>query len=142
MEQVIKIGRNQANEIIETRKPLGAFYFEEGGKFIGIDNTEGESFVEEFKDKESCIAWLSDTNIIYHTQFDYGKSLQEIRESQETDNRKRYEVVIKEELVTSKVIRANSKEEAIQKAKDLYENEEITLDWSDFNDVLFKADRA
>lgn len=81
---VTKINQSKANEIIETRKPLGAFYYEEGGRFIGIDNTAGESFVEEFKDKETCIAWLSDTNLIYHTQLDFGKSLKEIKESQET----------------------------------------------------------
>ena len=81
---VTKINQSKANEIIETRKPLGAFYYEEGRRFIGIDNTSGESFVEEFKDKETCIAWLSDTSLIYHTQLDFGKTLKEIKESQET----------------------------------------------------------
>lgn len=86
-KQPIEVNQEQANYIIENHKPLGAFYLKaRKGGYIGIDNSAGESFVEEFKDKETCIAWLSDTDLIYHTQLDYGKSLQKVKESQETED--------------------------------------------------------
>lgn len=53
----------EASKIIETRKPLGKFYevdFEaEEIIYIGIDNTTGDAWVEEFQDIEECICWLN-----------------------------------------------------------------------------------
>lgn len=53
----------EASKIIETRKPLGKFFeidFEaEEIIYIGIDNTTGDAWVEEFEDIEECICWLN-----------------------------------------------------------------------------------
>lgn len=38
--------------------PLGLFYLQEGEKTIGIDNSTGRAWVEEFPDEESCLRWL------------------------------------------------------------------------------------
>lgn len=57
------ITSEEANKIIETGKPLGKFYevdFEaEEIIYIGIDNTTGDAWVEEFEDIEECICWLN-----------------------------------------------------------------------------------
>ena len=39
-------------------EPLGLFYLQEGGKFVGTDNSDGNAWTEEFPDKESCLQWL------------------------------------------------------------------------------------
>lgn len=50
-----------------------------------------------------------------------------------------YEVYITETLCRTEQIEADSKEEAIDKARQAYKNEEIVLDYHDFIDVEFKA---
>ena len=40
-------------------EPLGLYYLEEREKFVGIDNSTGDAWTEEFPDKESCIRWLT-----------------------------------------------------------------------------------
>jgi hypothetical protein len=52
-----------------------------------------------------------------------------------------FEVIIKEELVKTKVVGAESEAEAIDKVKQMYHNEEIEFDWSDFSDVTFEANK-
>lgn len=54
----------EAHELIESGaehdryEPLGRFYLEEDGKFVGIDNSDGNAWTEEFPDKASCLRWL------------------------------------------------------------------------------------
>jgi len=49
----------QADSIIETRKPYGRFIVLENGWFVGIDNTTGEAWTENFKDLKNCLAFLN-----------------------------------------------------------------------------------
>ena len=37
-------------------RPLGLFYLEEGTKCVGIDNSSGNAWTEEFSDRAACIA--------------------------------------------------------------------------------------
>jgi hypothetical protein len=53
----------EADKIIETRKPVGLFYVQTEKRTIGIDNSTGEAWTEEFETKEKCIEWLEDTDI-------------------------------------------------------------------------------
>ena len=39
--------------------PRDNFMVKENGKFVGIDNSDGDAFTEEFKSKERCIRWLA-----------------------------------------------------------------------------------
>lgn len=132
----IKISKEKAHKIINNREPLGLFYFLENDVFVGIDNSTGDSFVEEFKDKETCLAWLTDKSISYFTEEDFGKSLNELERYEKSDSV--HEVIIIENLVTSIFIQASSKEEAVLKAEDMYDNGKITLDYKDLSDVYFK----
>lgn len=50
-----------------------------------------------------------------------------------------YTVYTTETLCRTEQIEANSKQEAIDKAREAYKKEEIVLDYSDFIDVEFKA---
>ncbi len=50
-----------------------------------------------------------------------------------------YEVYITETLCRAEQIEADSKQEAIAKARAAYDREEIVLDYHDFIDVEFKA---
>lgn len=49
---------NSINEGGDRYQPLGLFYLQEGDKFVGIDNSDGNAWTEEFPDKESCLRWL------------------------------------------------------------------------------------
>lgn len=56
--EIKHINREEASKIIETRKPLGLFYETDNGFYVGIDNSNGDAWVEEFKTKEECFNWL------------------------------------------------------------------------------------
>ena len=54
---------SEINEIIERRTPLGKFYCfhyekEKGAFFIGVDNSTGEAWTEEFVTEDGCKQWL------------------------------------------------------------------------------------
>ncbi len=39
-------------------KPLGRFIHKDGKKFVGIDNSVGEAYTEEFFTEAGCVRWL------------------------------------------------------------------------------------
>lgn len=54
-----EVGRNQAKQIINTRQSIGKYWlFDFSGKYIGLDNSSGEAWMEEFDTKQECIEWL------------------------------------------------------------------------------------
>lgn len=64
---IIKVTREEASQIIETRKPLGLFYsidyimseFAQMKKvYVGIDNSTGDAWTEDFKSLSACKRWL------------------------------------------------------------------------------------
>lgn len=55
---IVEITNEQAKEIIKNRMPFGGFWFQEGNKFKGVENTSGDAQVEEFSTKKECISWL------------------------------------------------------------------------------------
>lgn len=56
--EIKEVSQKEAHEIIYTRKPRGLFYEIDGGIHIGIDNSTGDAWVEEFRAKEECFKWL------------------------------------------------------------------------------------
>ncbi len=60
----IKITAKRAEKLInnekrrESRKNKRLYYFNDGKLRIGIDNTSGDCFVEEFKNLFQCLLWL------------------------------------------------------------------------------------
>lgn len=59
MNDIQELTEEQMSEVIETRKPIGKFYRQEGNTFIGVDNTTGDAWTEEFNDLEACARWLN-----------------------------------------------------------------------------------
>lgn len=56
--QIEEITAERAEEIIEKYEPEGLFFFTENGKYIGIDNSTGDAWTEEFETLEECEKWL------------------------------------------------------------------------------------
>lgn len=51
----------QADEIIQSRQPLGRFVcVEDGGTVVGIDNRTGDAWTEDFPNLRECLLWLAD----------------------------------------------------------------------------------
>lgn len=62
MMEIKLVTREEANQIFDTREPIGLFYEMDGDSYIGIDNSTGDAWVEEFKTKEECFKWLNNEN--------------------------------------------------------------------------------
>lgn len=52
------ITKKEGVKIIISYEPKGLFMFEDNGYFIGIDNSTGNCWVEEFITEDLCIKWL------------------------------------------------------------------------------------
>lgn len=39
-------------------EPRGRYYLQDGDKWVGIDNSTGEAWTEEFPTKRKCLRWL------------------------------------------------------------------------------------
>lgn len=56
-----EVSNDRLQEIIEDPKKdsnYGSFYSKEGNLYVGVDNTTGDAWTEEFKDKDNLIKWL------------------------------------------------------------------------------------
>ncbi|MFP3721966.1 aspartyl-phosphate phosphatase Spo0E family protein [Niallia circulans] len=53
-----EVTKEVAHSIVKTFKPLGKFYMNDNGVYIGIDNSTGACWTEEFKNKNDCLNWL------------------------------------------------------------------------------------
>lgn len=58
MINIQKVTCNEAHSIVETRVPRGLFYLEDGDVIVGIDNSTGDAWVEEFSHYKLCENWL------------------------------------------------------------------------------------
>lgn len=64
MSEIKIITKEEATAIIETYEPKGLFYIIENGAYIGIDNSTGDAWTEEFKTEKECISWLNNEEVI------------------------------------------------------------------------------
>lgn len=53
-----RVCQEYANQVIETRSPIGRFYTFAGCIYTGIDNETGDAWIEDFKSYEECMKWL------------------------------------------------------------------------------------
>jgi NTP pyrophosphatase (non-canonical NTP hydrolase) len=56
--KITEVDKRLASQIIESRSPEGFFWIKENDKYIGIDNSIGEAWVEEFDTYEKMKSWL------------------------------------------------------------------------------------
>ena len=54
-----EINYNEFEELCETFEPIGTFYLKDGDLWIGIDNSTGDAWTEEFETLDKCIDWLN-----------------------------------------------------------------------------------
>lgn len=59
MYGIERITSKEASEIIENRERLGLFFMIEKNLIIGIDNSDGNAWTEEFGSLEECRKWLN-----------------------------------------------------------------------------------
>ncbi len=45
-------------KVIEDRIPLGHFLAKEGRKWVAVDNSTGDAWMEEFSRKRQAVRWL------------------------------------------------------------------------------------
>lgn len=66
VEDIKIIDKEKANDLLNSYEnnkeyePLGKFYLIENGCHIGIDNSSGNAFTDEFKSFNDCIKWLKE----------------------------------------------------------------------------------
>lgn len=68
MFKITEITKEEANKIIETKEPLGLFWFrddEVNRRYVAIDNSSGEAFVERFVYRSDSYLWLRDRLYVY-----------------------------------------------------------------------------
>ena len=53
-----EVSEEKMNSIIETREPRGLFLHDTGIEVIGVDNSTGDAWTEEFPDRVECLLWL------------------------------------------------------------------------------------
>jgi len=57
-QEIIEVDKRLASQLIESRSPEGLFWIKENNRYIGIDNSMGEAWVEEFDSYENMKIWL------------------------------------------------------------------------------------
>jgi|GEM_PF-476983 len=56
---IMKVTPDMLRQIIDTRQPLGLFYRKAGRRcYVGVDNTTGDAWTEEFSSLRRCKRWL------------------------------------------------------------------------------------
>ncbi len=58
-----RIDPEQADAIIDTRRPLGLFYVRLASIYLGIDNSHGDAWTEAFSRLGQCRNWLNNPNL-------------------------------------------------------------------------------
>lgn len=71
---ISEITQEDYEKIIEIRRPEGCFWMQCDGYYIGLDNSTGNAWTEEFERFSDCLAWLSgeknDYEIVKSTRSD------------------------------------------------------------------------
>ena len=61
MRDIEKVTSEALRQIIRTREPLGWFYAREGRRlYVGVDNSTGDAWTEDFRTLRHCKRWLLD----------------------------------------------------------------------------------
>ena len=58
-----KVTPSEGDCIIYSRRPFGLFYLIYNGIYVGIDNSTGHAFTEEFMNLRQCKRWLLNPSV-------------------------------------------------------------------------------
>lgn len=62
--EIQEITSEQASIIIDTRQPRGLFYLLDNSVYVGIDNSTGDAWTEEFPNPRQCKEWLTNPALL------------------------------------------------------------------------------
>ena len=125
-----------AEVIINTCKPLGLYYVLNDGVYVGIDNSTGHAWTEEFTDLSQCKRWLRNQSIVMED----GELLINGDESAEPCGS--YRITITEILQKVVTVDAGSSYDAKRMVSDNWKAGEYILDAGNFVGVEFTALQA
>ena len=57
-QDIVTPEEQSGNMLSPSFSPLGLFYAKEDGVYVGIDNSTGHAWTEEFKRRSKCLRWL------------------------------------------------------------------------------------
>jgi len=64
MKDIEKVTQEAMDQIIRTRQPRGLFYRKEGRRhYVGVDNSTGDAWTEDFRSLRQCKRWLLDPSV-------------------------------------------------------------------------------
>lgn len=66
--EIKEITLDQARTIVDIRKPFGLFYLLDDDIYIGIDNSTGDAWTEEFANLHQCKKWLRNPSLLAPSQ--------------------------------------------------------------------------
>lgn len=78
--EIEEITPNEAKDIIDNREPLGKFLILEDGKWVAIDNSNGDAWTEEFDSKQEAINYLNGDDSILGIDESCKDSSEEVNE--------------------------------------------------------------
>lgn len=58
--RIQRVSPERVDDIIEHRVPLGLFLTKEGGRWVAVDNRDGDAWTEDFRRKRHAVRWLRD----------------------------------------------------------------------------------
>lgn len=58
--KIKEVSKEEISKIIDTREPKGLFWHKDKNLYVGVDNTTGEAWTEEFKEFKDCENFLLD----------------------------------------------------------------------------------
>ena len=64
MKEIQKVTQAEMERVIGNRQPRGLFYRKAGRRlYVGVDNSTGDAWTEEFHSWRHCKRWLLDPSI-------------------------------------------------------------------------------
>lgn len=75
---IVRLTKDEALAVIESRTPIGKFFTSDGECIIGIDNTTGDAWTEEFTGLDACIRWMKDRSMTKEEAERHGRTRRNI----------------------------------------------------------------
>ena len=64
MDEIRELNTEEINSLLLSGNgdgnysPIGRFYHKDGDIYVGVDNSTGDAWTEDFTSLEDCLAWL------------------------------------------------------------------------------------
>lgn len=58
--EIREVNPEESFKIITEREPKGLFWQKDGDLYVGIDNSTGDAWTQDFSTLDECLAWLKE----------------------------------------------------------------------------------